>query len=118
MTLRGFFITLGISVATAAFGFIPLMGLPGAIAYLMGLPVAILVYGSQTIQKISTDAFWPTAIYMTFLWPISFVVGYMLGWGVFGGRVLFVKWAVLVGTALLWAVILTLIFVRLAPKQP
>lgn len=118
MTAKGFLITLGVAIGTALFGYIPLMGLPGALAYVIGSPVAALVYGANIHQSIKSDAFWPMALYMTLLWPISFVVGYLLGWGVFGGRTLFIKWSVLVVTVLLWAIILTLIFVRIAPKQP
>jgi hypothetical protein len=117
MTKKGFLITLGIALVVALAGVIPLMGLPGAFVLILGSPVASLIYGPNLFQTVDNDAMWPMAIFATFLWPISFVAGYALAWGVFKGQKRLVKWCILIAVTLVWASILTVYFVGVAPKE-
>jgi hypothetical protein len=116
MTWKGFLISLGVAIAFALVGIV-LLGLPGALAFALGSPFAELIYGSGVTGRIHPDAMWPIAIYMTLLWPISIPAGYALSWGLFKSRKRLAKWLILIGFTLLWATALTLLFVRLAPKE-
>lgn len=115
MTARGLLISLGIALAVALLGNIPLMGLPGALVWSLFLPLADLLLGG-VIPRIRSDALWPLVILMTLLWPISIPLGYVLVWKWFPhqprARVLW--W---VGLMALWGFALSLYFAITAPKN-
>lgn len=117
MTLKAFGIVTGVAIALAVFGFIPGMGLPGAIVFAAFSLVAELVYGRGIINRISDDAIWPIAIFMTWLWPISLPVGWLVGWGVMGRFPQTTKTLAMLAVMVLWGLGLTLYFVWVAPKK-
>jgi hypothetical protein len=117
MTLKAFGIVTGVAIALAVFGFIPGMGLPGAIVFAAFALVAELVYGRGIINRLSDDAIWPIAIFMTWLWPISIPVGWLVGWGAFGHFPRAAKILAMGAVMALWGLGLTLYFVSVAPKK-
>lgn len=117
MMLKAFGIVTGVAIALAVFGFIPGMGLPGAIVFAAFAVVAELVYGRGIINRLSDDAIWPIAILMTWLWPISIPVGWLVGWGLLGRFPQATKILAMGMVMVLWGLALTLYFVSVAPKK-
>ncbi len=117
MTLKAFGIVTGVAIALAVFGFVPGMGLPGALVFTTFALVAELVYGKGIINRISDDAIWPIAIFMTWLWPISIPVGWLVGWGLLGHSPKATKTLATAAVMVLWGLGLTLYFVWIAPKK-
>jgi hypothetical protein len=114
ITAKGFLISLGVGIATAGLGLIPLMGIPGALVYSLLYPIVSLFLGNTTIDG---DAMWPIAIIMTLIWPISFPVGYLAAWGIFAHRKRRFKWFMLIAITLLWGLALTFYCVFTASKK-
>jgi hypothetical protein len=69
------FWVLSISILTAVFGFIPLLGIPGAIWIEIYLKIAGIFGYSLDLLKIGPGA-WVLAIWVTWLWPIGIILGY------------------------------------------
>lgn len=70
------FWSIVIAVCIAVFGFIPLMGIPGAIV----LSVSELLAKPFNIELLCTkgDSAWPAAILATWIWPVFIPVSFYL----------------------------------------
>jgi len=70
-----------ISVAIAVFGFIPLMGIPGALVFYTSFPFVYLVYGPgafDAFQLAVGPSMWALALFITLLWPIAIPISYWI----------------------------------------
>lgn len=76
-----------ISIAIAALGFLPLMGLPGALVFILCEPLVYLIYGPgefDAFQRALGPSMWALAILLSLLWPISIPVSYWISQKAFG----------------------------------
>lgn len=69
-----------IALCLAIFGFIPGMGLPGALVLITGQFVIepIMQLGGQKVIALSGDRAWPAALLTTLIWPIFIPLSYWL----------------------------------------
>ena len=72
---RGLIVTVGIAVAIAVLGVVPLVGIPGAVVYELSAPWVRLFLGAG--YEDLGDGAWPAAILMTLVWPSSLVLAYV-----------------------------------------
>jgi hypothetical protein len=101
-----------IAFLIAALGMIPLMGLPGALAMVVGdffLEWTIGFFGYQSIFNLPRpDTWsWPAAILATWIWPIGLVIGYFVGFRIRHRRDL-AAWVILGAILLVWCMLLTI----------
>jgi len=76
-----------ISIAIAVLGFIPFMGLPGALVFLLSKPYIYLAYGPMAFEAFEQslgDSAWPLMLALAVLWPISIPIAYGLSQKIFG----------------------------------
>lgn len=76
---RGARWTLGVAVALAVLGVVPLMGIPGAVVYELSAPWVELLVGSGF--RGLGDGAWPAALVITLTWPSSLVLTHALAQG-------------------------------------
>ncbi len=81
---RGLLVTVGIAVAIAVVGVVPLMGIPGAVVYELSAPWVRLLLGAGYREL--GDGAWPAAILITLVWPSSLVLAYVAVRGPLRGR--------------------------------
>ncbi|MEQ1849736.1 MAG: hypothetical protein ABL890_04055 [Candidatus Peribacteraceae bacterium] len=100
------------SLTLAAFGFIPLMGLPGALMMAVGdfiLQWTVGFFGYSGIFTFPrSDAWaWPVAIYATLVWPIGFFLAYVIAFRLISAsrRTSFIVWTFVL---LVWVTLMTL----------
>ncbi len=69
-----------IAVCLAVFGFIPGMGIPGALVLCIGQIVLepIMKLGGQQVIALSGDRAWPAALLTTLVWPVFIPLSYFL----------------------------------------
>lgn len=67
-----------IACALAIVAGIVLLGLPAAVVYAASKPVIRLVYGSVMSDTELGDRAWPLAIFVSLLWPLGIVAGYLI----------------------------------------
>lgn len=70
-----------ISILIAVLGFIPLMGIPGALVFMLAKPFVFLSYGPMAFEAFNQslgDSTWPLMLMLTILWPISIPLAYGL----------------------------------------
>lgn len=68
------------AVFLACVGFIPLLGIPGAIVY-EGVSYQLNdILGLNLVTEVTGDAAWPFALMLTLFWPWSLVLGTIVGW--------------------------------------
>ena len=76
-----------ISIAIAALGFFPLMGLPGVWVLMLSKPGVYLMYGPMAFEAFEHSlgaSSWALLIMLSLLWPISIPVAYGLSKKLFG----------------------------------
>jgi hypothetical protein len=97
----------------AAFGMIPFMGLPGAIAMIIGdffLSWTVGFFGYQSIFELPRpDTWsWPAAILATWIWPIGLVIGHWVGFRL-RARTDLTAWLIFIGILVAWCMLLTVL---------
>jgi hypothetical protein len=92
-----------------AIAFVPLnlllMGIPSVLVILTTLPLATILGSAAKLNSQLLNV----ALYLTFLWPPSFVVGYWVGFGVFRQRSKLIKGLIYCGILYAWANIMTFV---------
>jgi len=76
-----------ISIAIAALGFLPLMGIPGALVFTLCEPLVYLAYGPgefDAFQNALGPSMWGLAIMVSLVWPISIPIAYWFSQKAFG----------------------------------
>lgn len=71
----------------AVLGFIPLMGLPGALVFMLSKPIVHIIYGPMAFEHFEQSlsaSFWGLALLLAVLWPISIPIAYGLCQKIFG----------------------------------
>lgn len=100
-----------IAIAIAAFGFFPLLGLPGVLVMYAAKPTTNIIFGSlawEAWNRQLGDRIWPLAIMLSFIWPVFIPLAYywrlklLPGSNAFGLQPI----AVFVGTVLAGVVLL------------
>lgn len=102
-----------LALAIMIFGFIPLMGLPGALVVVTSdLFISTTVgkvFGYRGIVDLPLgDNAWGLMIYATWLWPVSIVAGYVLGFRLLRKKRTLVRWLAFLAVMALWAIVVTL----------
>lgn len=113
MTRKGFATALGLKVAAIALGLV-MLGLPGAAIFELSYPVIRLVYGEE--PRVVPDAAWPVAIYITLLWPASFLPVAWLASLLFPAERRTARAAFVIALLVLWGVALSLVLYTLARR--
>jgi hypothetical protein len=76
--MKGLTIVILATIASASLGILSL-GLPGAIIFEAFGPLLRLIFGSDALERLPPDSGWPIAIVIALLWPLSIVIGYLVG---------------------------------------
>src|SRR5262245_50238778 len=76
--MNGATIAILAAVASAGLGILTL-GLPGAIIFAACGPLLRVIFGSDALERLPPDSMWPIAILIALLWPISMIIGYLVG---------------------------------------
>jgi hypothetical protein len=86
--LKVILVTMGIAII----GFFPLLGIPGTLVMLAGLPPVNLVFGSLAWEAWNLrlgDRAWPLAIVLSILWPWLIPLAYLATQKIFPGAAFF-----------------------------
>lgn len=100
------------AVCIAVLGFIPLMGLPGAVVLEIGQFFA--GFFGITLRALKGDAAWPAAIYATFFWPVTIPLACYIAFRRMKDANKPVKWSLFVFILLVGALIVTALIESLA----
>ncbi len=103
------------ALALMIVGFIPLLGLPGAIVIALGdaalqlLGAGYLGYQSfNSLPGNGSDTYqWGAAIIATWLWPVCLVVAHALAFRVLYAQKKWIQWLTFSGILLAWAMAVT-----------
>jgi hypothetical protein len=109
MSRRGLIIAVAVAVAVAVAGML-LLGLPGAILFEMSSPFIALLFGAGASDRLPPDSMWPIAIYMTLLWPLSIVIGYMVAFRMLGDQRQWIRIMAFLSVLYVWALLLSIGF--------
>ncbi len=100
------------AVCIAVLGFIPLMGIPGAIVLEIGQFFAS--FFGVTLQALKGDKAWPAAIYATFFWPPSIPIAYYIAFRKVKDAKKAARWGIFTFILLLGALLVTALMESLA----
>lgn len=70
-----------LTIVLSVIGFLPLMGIPGALLLILINPFLNLIYGPYAAEfalRSVSDAAWPLMIMISIAWPITIIPGYLL----------------------------------------
>lgn len=76
-----------ISIAIAALGFIPLMGLPGGLVFALCEPLVYLTYGPgafDAFQNALGPSMWALMLMLAIIWPVTIPISYWISQKTFG----------------------------------
>jgi hypothetical protein len=113
MSRRGLIIAVVVAVGVAVLSLL-LLGLPGAILFEMSSPFIALLFGTGASDRLPPDSMWPVAIYITLLWPVSIVIGYLVAFRMLGNQRQWVRIIAFLSILYLWALLLSIGFYLLA----
>jgi hypothetical protein len=92
-----------------AIAFVPLnlllMGIPSMLVVVATLPLATVLGNAATLNSQLLNV----TLYLTFLWPPSFMVAYWVGFGFFRGRSKLIKWLIYGSILYAWANVVTFV---------
>ncbi len=98
------------AVFLACVGFIPLLGIPGAIVYEGVSYLLNDILGLKLVTEITGDAAWPFALMLTLIWPWSLVLGTIVGWKILPeGSSQRQRWLSLLATVSVYCILLVVI---------
>jgi len=100
---------LALCAALAFLGFIPGMGIPGALVMVVGDVILRPFRGLTGYAAPSGDAAWPAALIVTLLWPWSIAAGYMVAEYGISSASSRTRLAILALVCAAWGILLTLI---------
>lgn len=103
------------ALCIAVFGFIPLMGIPGAVVLSIGEACAQLLNISLICMK--GDRAWPAAILATWIWPASIPIAYFLTFKVLKIEHNAARWGVFAGLLFLSSLIVSTLIELLARSE-
>jgi hypothetical protein len=85
-----------------------LVGIPSILVVFATLPLATVLGNAATLNSQLLNV----TLYLTFLWPPSFMVAYGVGFGVFQRRSRLIKWLIYGGILYGWANVVTFVLSR------